>query len=292
MRALTAHVEGIALWAPCWPGWAQARAAFRGEERPPCPPRPIPPPAMLSPAERRRAPQTVALALAVSDEAVRASGQDARKLRAVFCSAHGDLPIIDDLCSTLAVNPLLVSPTRFLHSIHNAPVGLWSMSSHNTLANTALCGAGDSFANGLLEALVLCEAEQCPVLLAAYDTAAVGGLTHTTRSQGALAVALVLSPHGSASTRATWRWRLTPGRVAPAVLRSHAANGLAGNGMSAALPLFEALARHDGAALALPLSAHQSLNIEWACQDPEARARGIPFDAHLAPRCPAGQPPV
>ena len=58
----------------------------------------------------------------------------------------------------------------------------------------------------------------------------------------ALAVALVLSPHGSASTRATWRWRLTPGRVAPAVLRSHAANGLAGNGMSAALPLFEALA--------------------------------------------------
>ncbi len=263
MSGFTAYVEGIGLWAPGLPSWTVARAALRGESGLQQPPAAIPPPRELSPAERRRAPQTVALALAASDEAVRASGQDAGVLRAVFCSAHGDLPVIDHLCSTLVHTPLLVSPTRFLHSIHNAPVGLWSMLTHNRHTNTAVSGAAHSFANGLLEALVLCEAEQCPVLLTAYDTAAVGALRYTNCSEGALALALVLSPHPSDHTLAHWRWSLVPGRHASPDLHSEAARAMGGNGMSPGLPLFEALARDTPAALGLPISDHQDLHIDW-----------------------------
>jgi hypothetical protein len=263
LSGFTTHVEGIALWAPGLPGWAVARAALRAEGGLQQPPTAIPPPMELSPAERRRAPQTVALALAASGEAVRGSGQDAGALRAVFCSAHGDLPVIDHLCSTLVHTPLLVSPTRFLHSIHNAPVGLWSMLAHNIHANTAVSGAAHSFACGLLEALVLCEAEQCPVLFTAYDTAAVGALRHTTRSEGALALALVLSPRASERTQARWRWHLVTGHHAQPDVRSAAARALDGNGMSPGLPLFEALAHDTPTALALPISAHQALHIDW-----------------------------
>jgi Beta-ketoacyl synthase, N-terminal domain len=283
MNHFAAHVEGIALWAPTLPGWALARAAFRGEGGPAQFPRPLCPPAALSGAERRRAPQTVALALTASEEAVRDAGRDASELLAVFCSAHGDLPIIDHLCSTLVHTPLLVSPTRFLHSIHNAPAGLWSMLSRNPHANTAVNGAHHSFANGLLEALVLCEAEHRPVLLTGYDTAAVGALRHTTRSEGALAVALVLSPTASRRTQATWRWRLAPGRAPDPGVHSDAARALAGNGMSAALPLFESLARGDGSSLALPVSTHQSLHIEWASKALEAPVHHSPVAAGDGP---------
>lgn len=279
MNRFTTHVEGIAFWAPTLPGWALARAAFRGEGGLSMHPKPVCPPAALSAAERRRAPHTVALALTASEEAVRDAGRDASELLAVFCSAHGDLPIIDHLCSTLVHTPLLVSPTRFLHSIHNAPAGLWSMLSRNPHANTAVNGAHHSFANGLLEALVLCEAERRPVLLTGYDTAAVGALKHTTRSEGALAVALVLSPSLSSHTQSTWRWRLAPGRAPEPGLRSDAARALSGNGMSAALPVFESLARDDGASLALPVSAHQSLHIEWASKALEAPAHQRPVAA-------------
>lgn len=279
MNTFTTHVEGIALWAPCLPGWATARATFRGEAPLQQPPAPVPSPLMLPPAERRRAPVTVALALAASEEAIRASGQEPGGLRAVFCSAHGDLPIIDHLCSTLVHTPLLVSPTRFLHSIHNAPVGLWSMLNNNVHANTAVNGAGHSFASGLLEALVLCEAERCPVLLTGYDTAAVGALKHTTRSEGALAVALVLNPESTRHTQATWRWRLATGRAAEPDLRSDAARALGGNGMSSALPVFESLAREERASLALPLSLHQTLCIDVAAPDDDAPAQRHPATA-------------
>lgn len=262
MNVFTTHIESIALWSPLLPGWNNARAALRGEAGLCEPPSVVPLPRSLSPAERRRAPSTVALALAAAEEAVLASGQDPAGLRAVFCSAHGDMPVIDHLCTTLATAPLLVSPTRFLHSIHNAPVGLWSMLAHNGHANTAVCAAHQSFASGLLEALVLCEAEQCPVLLTGYDTEAVGALKHTTRSEGALALALVLSPRPTVRTLGTWHWRLTQGGVSEPGLRSEAARALAGNGMSPALPLFERLAREDPSPLVLPLSTHMGVHIE------------------------------
>lgn len=261
MSRFSARIDGVALWSPTLPGWPAARAALRGEAPPADPPLPIPPPSQLPPAERRRAPQTVALSLAAAHEAVAACGHDRAQLLAVFASAHGDLPVIDELCRTLVHTPTLVSPTRFLHSIHNAPAGFWSMLTRNGQANTSVSGAAHSFAHGLLEALVQCQAEQRPVLYVAYDTAAVGALTHTTASQGALAVALVLAPRAGPACARRLDWQLSPVAAEPPAAGSPAAQALAGNAMGTALPLFEALATGHTAQLRWPLSAHQSLDL-------------------------------
>jgi Beta-ketoacyl synthase, N-terminal domain len=262
MTSLNVHVDGVALWAPELPGWDHARAAFLGHGSAARSPHRIPVPEILPLAERRRAPETVALAIAAGEEAVRASGQPASGLLAVFTSVYGDLQIIDYLCSTLVRTPALISPTRFLHSVHNAPAGVWSMLSCNAHAHSAVTGAAHSFAVGLLEAVVICEAEQQPVLLVGYDTAATGALAHTANSQGALAVALVLNPRPSATTQAQLGWTLSQGWVAPERPRSEAARRLASNGMAPALPLFEALAREAPDTIALPVSDHQTLHLD------------------------------
>lgn len=262
MTTRTVHIDGVALWSPTLPGWEAARAAIRGEVPPAEPPQAIPAPAQLPPAERRRAPQSVALALAAAEEAVRHSGHDAARLLAVFSSTHGDLPVIDELCRTLVHTPTLVSPTRFLHSIHNAPAGIWSMLARNTGAHTALSGASHGFAHGLLEALVQCEAEQCPVLYVAYDTAAVGALTHTTASRGVLSAALVLSPQPGAATQARLAWRLSTEPAAQPAPSTAAARNLADNAMASGLPLFEALALQRPGELLWPLSPYQSLRLD------------------------------
>ena len=286
MKPTTLYIDGVALWAPALPGWAQARAAFRGEAAPVIVEVKRPAPQMLATNERRRAPDTVLLALEVAAAATAMSGHNAAMLASVFTSAHGDLPITDTLCRTLAEQPLALSPTRFHHSVHNAASGYWAIGSGSHAASTALAAGAHSFAAGLLEAACQCAADNAPVLLAGHDTEAVGPLTSVNRSRGLLAVALVLSPRRGAASRwaVSWnlRWNLqanlqadlTAGLTAglqaglqagllveskaPA-LRSTAAHSLADNAMAHALPLFEALAAEQPHTLALPMSTTQHL---------------------------------
>ncbi|MEO6363556.1 MAG: beta-ketoacyl synthase chain length factor, partial [Caldimonas sp.] len=131
-------VEGIAFWAPTLPGWPAARAAFRGEGGPAEPPAKRPAPELLAAAERRRAPDTVALALEVAGEAVRQSGHAPGTLPSIFTSAHGDLGVNDYMCRTLATAPTQISPTRFHNSVHNAAAGYWTIGTGCMQASSAL----------------------------------------------------------------------------------------------------------------------------------------------------------
>lgn len=254
-------VEGIALWAPGLPDWGSARAAFRGERIAGQAACRIPTATLLTASERRRAPETVALALEAARMAVAASGRQASNLLGVFVSAHGDLPIIDTLCATLACDPLQMSPTRFLHSIHNAPAGLWSMVGGGQQPNTTLTAFNRSYAAGLLEAAVQCNAEQQPVLLVGYDTAATGALTETMAPGGALAVALVLAPERSARSSHCLTWKLVKSEQPPSQAQAAVARALANNGMADALPLFEALASLAPTQVTLAQSRKQTLQL-------------------------------
>jgi len=238
----TFHVEGIAFWTPTLPGWAAARAAFRGDAEPLATPAKRPAPEILAPAERRRAPDTVALALEVAAAAVRESGLDAATLPSIFTSAHGDLAVNDYMCTTLASQPTLISPTKFHNSVHNAAAGYWTIATGCRAASTALTAFDASFGAGLLEAASQCIADAAPVLLVAFDVEATGALASVTESTGMLACALVLAPHPSDRTVATLDWTLTRGGNAPPELRSAAARSLAGNAMAGALPFLEAIA--------------------------------------------------
>ncbi len=261
MTLPTAFIEGMALWAPSLPGWGPASAAFRGEAAGVVPPARRPAPELLPPAERRRAPDSVALALEVATQAVAQSGRRPGELLSVFSSAHGDLATTDAMCRTLATAPALISPTKFHHSVHNAASGYWGIATGCLQASTAVSAFGCSFAAGLLEALTQCAAEDRAVLLVGCDVAACGALVSTNDSRGLLAVALVLAPRRGASARAALAASLVAGPTARVPLRSEAALQLAGNAMADALPLFEALARGDRAPLALPLSARLALEL-------------------------------
>ncbi len=261
-RTPTLYIEGPAFWAPTLPGWEHARAVFRGEAAPADPPAKRPAPMVLAPAERRRAPDTVALALEVAAASVAASGRAAADLPCVFASAHGDLGINDYMCSTLAGSPTQLSPTKFHNSVHNAAVGYWTIGTGCMAASNSLSAYESSFATGLLEAATQCAADQEAVLLAGFDVPAVGALASVTTSRDLLAVAMVISPVRTERTVAAFDWSLSSGAPAARAAPSDAARALASNAMSDALPLFESLARGDSASVCLPLSATLSLQLQ------------------------------
>ena len=258
----TLYIEGPAFWAATLPGWEIASAVFRGEGAPADPPAKRPSPQLLAPAECRRAPDTVALALEVAAAAVAGSGRNAADLPCVFASAHGDLGINDYMCGTLAADPLLLSPIKFHNSVHNAAVGYWTIGTGCMAASNSLAAYESSFAAGLLEAAAQCAADQRAVLLAGYDMPAVGALASVTTSREMLAVALVLSPTRTERTVASFEWSLAGGALPATRARCAAARALEVNAMADALPLFEALARGESDSLSLPLSATLSLQLQ------------------------------
>lgn len=257
----TLYIEGPAFWAPSLPGWEVARAAFRGEGAPAEPPARRPAPQVLAPAERRRAPDSVAIALEVAGAAVAASGRQAVDLPCVFASAHGDLAINDYMCATLVNEPTMLSPTKFHNSVHNAAVGYWTIGTGCMASSNSVSAFESSFAAGLLEAAAQCATDQCAVLLAGFDVQGVGPLGTVVRSEGMLATALVIAPARSERTLVAFDWTLASGPTQPVALQSEAARALAGNAMADALPLFEALARGGAASLALPLSDRLALQL-------------------------------
>lgn len=269
---LQAFVDGIALWTPrrpSWPAWCEAvqTGAVAAAATAAATPLSRPAPTLLGANERRRAPDSVLVALQVAESAVAASGHDAHTLASVFTSAHGDLPIIDALCRTLAADARLLSPTRFHHSVHNAASGYWAIGAGCHAPSTALSAFDTSFAAGLLEALVWCAVEQQPVLLVAYDTEACGALATVNRSRGLLGVALVLSPQPGAASRWQLAGTLTPHAMPRPALGSAAARELADNAMADALPLFERLAAAQAFDVGLPLGAGLTLGLQlkpWA----------------------------
>jgi hypothetical protein len=257
----TLFIEGPAFWSPLLPGWELARAALRGEGELANPPARRPSPQVLAPAERRRAPDTVALALEVATAAVAASGRDAKDLPCVFVSAHGDLSINDYMCSTLASDPSLLSPTKFHNSVHNAAVGYWTIGTGCMAASNSVSAYETTFAAGLLEAATQCASDQQAILLVGHDVPAVGALASVTTSRGLMAAAFVLSPVRTERAVASFDWALASGPAQAPALQSPAANALNANAIADALPVFEALARGDDRPLRLPLTPALSLCI-------------------------------
>ena len=94
MTTLGATIAGIGFWADGLPSWDAARTlATGGPAAPEAPRRPLP--QLLAPNERRRAPDSVAVALEVALAACAASGRDPAALPSVFAllaMEHGLLP--------------------------------------------------------------------------------------------------------------------------------------------------------------------------------------------------------
>lgn len=193
MSALDLRIAGIGCWLPERGDWPRTRAWLRGESDARSV-APRPPASVLPQAERRRAPPTVLLACEVAAQACADAGLDAASLPCVFASTHGEIAISDDMCATLARDPRALSPTRFHNSVHNAPVGYWTLATQCHAASNALSAWRGTFAAALLEAAALAVADARPVLFACYDAAATGPLACVLGAGETFALACVLDP--------------------------------------------------------------------------------------------------
>jgi hypothetical protein len=187
-------VEGIGLRGPGLEGWALSLPILAGET--PYVPAPlvIPVASLLPANERRRAPQSVRLALAAGTEAFAAAGLSPAMTPTVFASSGGDGETIHSILETLAGPEPALSPTRFHNSVHNVAAGYWSIATGSKAPATSLCAHDGSFAAGLIEAGAQAMAEGEAVALIAYDLPYPGPLARVRPIPEALAVALVLSP--------------------------------------------------------------------------------------------------
>jgi hypothetical protein len=213
-----------------------------------------PQPSILPPNERRRAPDTVAVALEVAQAACVNAGRDPAQLPSVFASTYGDLAITEYMCSTLARAPLTLSPTRFHNSVHNAAAGYWSIATACRQPYCALGAGPYTFAAGLFAAALQVCADQTDVLFVAYDIEARGPQTRITHSSGILGVALVLSA-APAKAALGLQLRVSDG---PSPRDSHRG---AVNAMAASLPLVAALEQQAMQTLSLPLGPDSTLQV-------------------------------
>ena len=261
------YVNGVALWSQRLPGWERARKILAGLEPPPQELAPRPAAELLPPTERRRAPDTVSVAMEAALSACRYAQLPPATLPCVFSSMHGDLAITDYMCATMASTPTLVSPTKFHNSVHNAAAGYWTIAAECTRPYTSLSAGDFSFGAGLLETCVQALTGNENVLLVAYDIDARGALAPVAASKGLLSVGLILSPQRGAQALVQVDLEVIPG---PGLTASRArpenAALVAGNSTESCLPLVEALAlggTHDIVCLATP-SLGLKLHVEAA----------------------------
>jgi hypothetical protein len=191
---LCAWIDGVGLLAPGIADWPSGAEILAGRQ----PYHPaatvLTAPAVLPPAERRRASRLIKAALGVGLEAVARAGADAATLATVFTSSSGDGHNCHALCETLASSDRQVSPTRFHNSVHNAAAGYWGIATGAMAASQVLCAFDASFAAGLLEALTQARVTRTPILLISYDAEYPEPIHATRPVPDAGGIALLLAP--------------------------------------------------------------------------------------------------
>lgn len=192
--ALNAWIDGIGLIAPGMPDWATAAAVLTAAQPWQEAPSVLPAPALLPPAERRRASRVIRLALALGQEAVTHAQADASSLVTVFSASGADGHNCHALCEQLAGEDRQISPTRFHNSVHNAAAGYWGIATRSMAACQVICAFDGSLGAGLLDALSQVMVDQVPVLLVVYDSEYPQPLHAKRPMPDAAGVAMVLSP--------------------------------------------------------------------------------------------------
>ena len=243
MSALDVYVDGIGVWSPQLADFASLRSVLDGSSPEPPPSRPAAP--TLPANERRRAPESVLLAVEVAGQAIAMSGQDAANVACVFASSHGDQAITDYMCATLASAPTELSPIRFHNSVHNAAVGYWTIATGCHAPSTAIAAQRASFGAGLLEAASQVCSEQRPVLLVCSDSIGAGPLLEVTGCSQAFGCALLLTPVRSDHSLAKLRLTLTSARPS-STLAEPLATWRGANPSAEALPLLAQLVQGHG----------------------------------------------
>ena len=257
---LAAWIEGIGFLAPGLADWPMARAVLRGEQRYLPAPSVLPLPAMLPPAERRRASRIVRLTLAIGLEAAAHAAADVSTLATVFASSGADGYNCHALCEQLASDDRQISPTRFHNSVHNAAAGYWGIATGSMAPCQVLCAFDASFGAGLLDALGQVVVDQQPTLLIAYDSEYPEPLRSKRGIPDCAGVALLLTP--GRTRRSLARITVTPSADPAQVLADSGLEDLR-RAIPAmrSLPLLASLARGGSGPVRLEYLPPMQLNV-------------------------------
>jgi hypothetical protein len=234
IKSVGLAAPGLAGWSASIPVLAGAAAYVAGAETPYAP-------GLLPPNERRRATPSVRLAFRAAEDAVTASGVDARELASVFASSDADMAVLHRICAALAQTPRVISPTDFHNSVHNAASGYWSIGVGSTAPTTTLSAYDASFTAGLLESVALARERDGDVLLVVYDATAPQPLAAKRPLALSAGVALIVGPASASGGLGRLDLEFTGEAETPC---AHAAleQLRSGNPALRALPLLELLA--------------------------------------------------
>lgn len=260
---MTAAIDilGVGIWSDSFADWDAFKTGIRtGAWQSDAPLQP----GRIAPRDRRRAPKPVKLAIEVMSQACEMANMEPASIATVFCSAMGDMDITDYMCGTLAAAPLEISPTRFHNSVHNAPLGYWSIGTKSHAPASAVSAHHYTAPTGFLEAAVQALEENTAVLLVTQEIAAPLALENTCPTHRDFAAAFLLSPSTNGQRPMTSvrfdirhevsRWPGVP-RDLESPFLGHPGAGL--------LALLAALAapQPEPIRLAFPLSAGSSLEL-------------------------------
>jgi len=258
---LTAWIEGIGFLAPGLPDWPTARAILRGEQLYVAAPSVLPAPAILPPAERRRASRVVKLTLAIGLEAAAHAEADVATLATVFSASGADGHNCHALCEQLATDDRQISPTRFHNSVHNAAAGYWGIATHAMAPCQVICGFDASFGAGLLDALGQVVVDGQPTLLIAYDSEYPEPLHAKRDTPDCGGVALLLTPQRTARSLA--RIDVGPSTAAAETLADSDLENLRNNIPALrSLPLLLKLARGEAGQVCLDYLPPMQLSVD------------------------------
>lgn len=187
-------IVSIGIWSPFFSNWKEFSDGInRGNWQTEA----LLQPGLIPPRERRRAPQSVKMAVEVLDQACSMASLDPAAAAVVFSSAMGDMLITDYMCRILSTTPRLVSPIRFHNSVHNATTGYWSIASQTYAPTNAVSAYDYTAPMAFFEAACQAAEDKTPVLLVTQEMAAPAALHSICPSEQPFSMALLITEPGS-----------------------------------------------------------------------------------------------
>lgn len=239
-------VQGVSLWGPGLPGWAEARSVLLGQVDYVVTDVHLPPSSLLPANERRRAGLATRLALFVAQQASESAGVAPGAIPSAFATSNGDGAVVHTILESIAAHQP-ISPTQFHNSVHNTAAGYWSIATGSRQPTTCIACHDGTAAAALLKAAAEVHSERRPLLLCVYDVPLPVPLEAKHPTEGAFGVGLVLAPGGASAGIARIDVRYTSSSEGDAdwLPRLPALHRLAaGNPAARLLRLLESLASH------------------------------------------------
>lgn len=251
-------IMGLGTWSPRHADWQGFCAALASGE---WPDEVKLLPDLIPPRERRRAPQLVKMAIEVMDQACKMASVQPADVAVIFSSAMGDMQITDYMCSTLAQEPRLISPTKFHNSVHNAAPGYWSIATGSFCPTSAVSAFELTPSMAFLEAAIQCVEEQIPVIAVTQEVAAPYPLMDICPCSIPFSAAFLIAPSGfTTKPICTIDFSVTQDPTEWPVLDPRLA-AFESNMSARLLPLMTSIAEDKTIDLCLPLTDSLSLSL-------------------------------